>query len=202
MLRAGSKSAILFYSNILATKTKENDCGDERQEARWLFNSDGEHSQWDVQSGRDLRGCHGQGRYDVWSWFWTKNYLETFSELSTVNETATTLSDINWKVIRRLNVITFAFKKMPLTWAKALMLMSNQDINWKVIRRLNVITFEFKKLPLAWVKALMLMSNQDMLVKLVICKVSCILSLTFTMNINYQVKCNRQWLYLIQQYHG
>ena len=58
---AGSKSAILFYSNILATKTKENNRGDERQEARWLFDSDGKHSQWDVQSGWDLGGCHGQG---------------------------------------------------------------------------------------------------------------------------------------------
>ena len=32
-------------------------------------------------------------------------------------------------------------------------------------------------MSLAWVKALMLMSNQDMLVKLVICKVGCIISL-------------------------
>ena len=40
-----------------------------------------------------------------------------------------------------------------------------------------MITLEFKKMSLAWVKALMPMSNQDMLVKLVICKVGCILSL-------------------------
>ena len=43
--RAGSNSAILLYSNILATKTKENNRRDERQEAGRLFDSDGEHSQ-------------------------------------------------------------------------------------------------------------------------------------------------------------